>query len=206
MANYVTTLLTGPVGMLDVLSRRLTVAEMLMHEKIQYLLKRRAVNTGTLDAFIHEPTPRATIDFNQIVPEPKHVVPAGSQLNVALIQNAWRMRHWGSGNTAQNLRTTDLGSNPKTERFSFETPYLHPKPLMTALSRRLPERSIAVFYAEEDLCDNIGQYVITNGVAEPTTTPQRALKEFAAHLIHGMSVAELSSENHGNLTEQDKHP
>ncbi|MCF6442058.1 hypothetical protein L1077_21745 [Pseudoalteromonas luteoviolacea] len=68
--------------------------------------------------------------------------------------------------TAWGTKWNAYGQNPENNKGSevrFKTAWSHPKPVIIALSKKLPEEKISIKYADEDTGSNCGTYIIQNG-------------------------------------------
>lgn len=108
----------------------------------------------------------------------------------------WNAHNWGTKWNAYGQPAEGFGCC--TSEYSFETAWAHPTPVIRALSRKFPNITFQIEYADEDLGSNAGIYSIIHGdiVEEDIApdynnqSPEEKLKwrKFAFHLIHGVDA------------------
>lgn len=74
----------------------------------------------------------------------------------------WCIEHWHTKCNAARFRLS-MNHPRKGTYVQFDTAWSHPGALITALSRRFPQRRFSVSYSDEDTGRNCGRYVIQNG-------------------------------------------
>jgi hypothetical protein len=117
-------------------------------------------------------------DFNNIVPEEW-----GDSLN-------WRRKHWG---TKWNACQPFVNGNC----VSFETAWSHPVPIIEALIERFPDVKIHVKFADEDIGNNLGEYIVQGNTFTYIKDEEKMTEEermrFACE-IKGYDYDELKAE------------
>lgn len=82
--------------------------------------------------------------------------------------------------------------------FSFQTAWSTPLPIFEALSKKYPEATFYIEYADEDMGNNCGYFEIKNGEAldynNDKTDSSENWNEFAFHLLYG---EDADREEHG---------
>ena len=115
------------------------------------------------------------VDFRTVIPMPE-------ELDADEID--WCTENWG---TKWNAYETERTSDGEVR---FKTAWEHPKPVITALSRKFPSADIVVKYADEALGKNLDHYRMKNGeVAEK----YNLALDFASFVVHGMSYDDYSA-------------
>lgn len=136
------------------------------------------------------------VDFNSVIPMPDTVFRGdlGIAERATYGQNNWydwSVNRWG---TKWNAYSIDRVSD---EVMRFDTAWAHPAPVIKALSKKFPGESVQAEYADEDLGQNIGAYIMVDGVIEdfnPMEEGSEEALEFAANLKYGMPYAELQAQ------------
>lgn len=108
------------------------------------------------------------VDFAQIIPEPENMFHGGcdgnhphrdAEGNPLECWYSWNVNNWGTKWNAYSVERNE-------GEVKFETAWSHPYPVIEALSRRFPEVTFDVRYADEDRGANCGHYTIKDGVVE----------------------------------------
>lgn len=120
------------------------------------------------------------VDFNLIIPEPDGVD-----------WYHWRISNWGTKWNAYGSGVEAAAGDLAVVR--FDTAWSHPAEIVAALAARFPAARFDVEYADEDLGQNQGAYVIDNGEYEDLSVEDGAdeANEHAARIKYGRSYAEL---------------
>lgn len=199
MPNHITTEITGPLELADLLTRTHTETERLAHEAHEAERKQHLAERGMVDRYTYLPLDmtEVIIDFAMLVPQPENIETGGctgEHPEGVVCWYDWNITNWG---TKWNGYHLELEHGDETVTLRFETAWAHPFPIVEALSKKAPDSELSVYYADEDLGHNLGSYTISDG--EPTSTTdvvegtRRAL-DFAARLQYGRSYAELTAE------------
>ena len=98
----------------------------------------------------HDVTGYGTIDFNKIIPEPEYENP-DDWYN-------WRIQNWGTKWNAYDQIKTE-----KPNELYFLTAWSAPNKIYEALTKKFPNLTIEVDYADEDIGCNCGKMVFVNG-------------------------------------------
>lgn len=90
----------------------------------------------------------------------------------------WSLEHWGTKWNAYDQRQIEPGY------FYFKTAGSHPRPIFIALSKRFPELTISVEYADEEIGFNLGRLEYRAGICRDAGTPTKLTeaKKFAMDL------------------------
>ena len=83
----------------------------------------------------------------------------------------WQVNNWGTKWNASNVYWSD------DDYVSFNTAWSTPFDLLVALSKKYPQATFEVEYADEDFGYNVGQYVLQNGEEIDTNIPEGGSKE-----------------------------
>lgn len=136
------------------------------------------------------------VDFNKVIPMPDTVyrgdLSSKEEEEHPGDQNwyGWGIANWG---TKWNAYQTEVHL---PEEVQFDTAWAHPFPVIEALSRKFPEAEIKVVFADEDLGQNCGGYVIRNGELTDGTKFEEGSDEalnFATEIKYGTTYAEFRS-------------
>ena len=103
-----------------------------------------------------------TIDFNKVIPEPEY------KNNTDWYD--WRIQNWGTKwNAYEHVKTGN------ENKLYFLTAWSAPKEIYEALTKKFPNLTIEVDYADENMGYNCGKMVFENGemVAELKTQYSR---------------------------------
>ena len=98
----------------------------------------------------HDVTGYRTIDFNKIIPEPEYEN-SNDWYN-------WRLQHWGTKWNAYNQIKTE-----KPNELYFLTAWSTPNKIYEALTKKFPNLTIKVDYADEDTGYDCGKMVFEDG-------------------------------------------
>ena len=98
----------------------------------------------------HDVTGYGTIDFNKIIPEPEYENP-DDWYN-------WRIQNWGTKWNAYDQIKTE-----KPNELYFLTAWSAPSEIYEALTKKFPNLTIEVDYADEDIGCNCGKMVFKDG-------------------------------------------
>lgn len=199
MPNHITTEITGPLELADLITRTHTETERLAHEAHEAEREKRLAERGMADRYTYQPLDmtEVIIDFAMLVPQPKNIETGGctgEHPEGVVCWYNWNIANWG---TKWNGYHLELERGDETVTLRFDTAWAHPFPIVEALSKQMPEAELTVAYADEDLGYNLGSYTISDG--EPTWTTDvvegtRQALDFAARLKYGLSYAELTAE------------
>ena len=110
----------------------------------------------------NEATGYGTIDFNKVIPEPEY------KNNTDWYD--WRIQNWGTKwNAYEHVKTGN------ENELYFLTAWSAPKEIYEALTKKFPNLTIEVDYADENMGYNCGKMVFENGemVAELKTQYSR---------------------------------
>lgn len=102
----------------------------------------------------------------------------------------WDLGHWGTkwnAYDAERLSDTEV---------RFDTAWAHPEKVLIALSKKFPQATVTVKYADEDLGSNLGSYILQNGerVSEEMFSPD-VWFAFAVRVKYQQSLEEFLREN-----------
>lgn len=97
-----------------------------------------------------EPTGVGTIDFNKIIPEPKY-------------KNGndwydWRIKHWGT-----KWNAYEQSKQEESNKLRFWTAWSTPVEIFEALSKKYPDITVRVEFADEDIGCNCGRMTFKKG-------------------------------------------
>ena len=73
----------------------------------------------------------------------------------------WQTEHWGTNWNASSQ--PEDGYPEEATEFRFETAWSHPMGLIEILSKRLPEVTLEIIFADEDTGSNCGHYTCKGG-------------------------------------------
>lgn len=95
-----------------------------------------------------------SFDFNNLVPMPEKIILSMGK-NDDWYQ--WSVENWGTKWNAYDIEKWE-------NIIEFQTAWSHPYPVIVAMSKRFPDVTFNIEYADEDIHgDNFGAYQITNG-------------------------------------------
>lgn len=103
-------------------------------------------------------------DFEKIIPVPDDIFRGDLTQEMELKHGEktwykWNISHWGA-----KWNSYDFDPYAKyDEKFSFQTAWASPEPVIIALSEMFPDVEFEVKYADEDIGSNLGWYKILNG-------------------------------------------
>ena len=83
----------------------------------------------------------------------------------------WQINNWGTKWNASNVYWSD------DDFVSFNTAWSTPFDLFVALSKKYPQATFEIEYADEDFGYNVGEYVLQNGEEIDTNIPEGGSKE-----------------------------
>lgn len=83
----------------------------------------------------------------------------------------WQVNNWGTKWNASDVNWID------DDYVSFNTAWSTPFDLLVALSKKYPQATFEVEYADEDFGYNVGQYVLQNGEEIDTNIPEGGTRE-----------------------------
>ncbi|MEV7952957.1 hypothetical protein [Streptomyces sp. NPDC088141] len=200
MPNHITTKITGPAGILDVLTRRHTDAKCLAHDAAEAERKQLHIERGRADNYAYQPLDmnKVFVDFAMLIPQPENIETggcSGSHNESVVCWYRWNVDNWGTKWNGYNL-SIEQGDDASAQ-LRFDTAWSHPFPIVKALSEKFPDALIEISYADEDLGRNLGQYVIAAGeiLQETVFVPgSDDACDFAAQLKYNMSYAQLRAE------------
>ena len=132
-----------------------------------------------------KPVP-GTIDFERIKPMPPEIFrgPLGEVEMKQYGKNNWydwSIRNWGT-----KWNAYDFGDGGE-QSIVFSTAWGTPDKAMVALSEKYPKATFRVFYADEMLGENCGEYTLTGGRIEKDLVPDTE----AARIQLGLMVWDL---------------
>lgn len=84
----------------------------------------------------------------------------------------WQINNWGTKWNASSVYWSD-----DNDFVSFNTAWSTPFDLLVALSKKYPQATFEVEYADEDFGYNVGRYVLQNGEEIDTEIPEGGSKE-----------------------------
>jgi hypothetical protein len=127
------------------------------------------------------------IDFNTVIPMPPSIYRGplrGKEAESYGSNNwyRWSIENWG---TKWNVAKADVDQGAGTAR--FKTAWANPMPVYIALSKKFPENTIHVDYADENLGYNTGYFTLLNGAIVTESDfvgGSEEAKEFAKDLLH----------------------
>ena len=102
-------------------------------------------------------TPAAQADISGIIRCLKNYEECGY-----LFWYDWNIDHWGTKWGAYDQTDGTHFSYPM--KFKFKTAWSHPDKVVTALSKKLPDVTFSIWYADEDIGSNCGRYCIKDGL------------------------------------------
>lgn len=200
MPNHVTTQMRTSAKVAASLVRAPTEAEVAAHEADQNerdasYLKR----TGQPWPYPREGLSKQFVDFEMLVPSPPN-----KEVGACTRQHApdevcwysWNIDNWGTKWAAYDSEISEPDDDGMMI-VQFDTAWSHPLPVVEALSRKFPDESIDVMYADEDLGQNLGMYTIQNGeitYEAPVREGSPEALELACQIKHGMSYAEWKAQ------------
>lgn len=146
------------------------------------------------------------VDFSRIVPPPDH---PDYNTNECGHQHplrgndpnpncwyVWQINNWGTKWNAYDTSEIEGGAGDQAT-VQFDTAWSHPYPVIVALAEQFPGR-FEVKYADEDLGQNIGHYIIDRETDIVSVMPfeegSDEAREFAAQMKYGMTYAELTED------------
>jgi len=157
---------------------------------------------------IAEAPEKRFVDFSLLVPEPESIFRGGCNMqhphvdeNGVVYEHCWsdwNRNHWGTKWNGYDSNWEPVeGDLCKLE---FDTAWSHPFPVIEALIAKFPDEVIRVWWADEDLGQNVGYYVYDPAHAEDGDFEMRDLSgtdegmELACQMKRGMSHAEVQAE------------
>ena len=118
-------------------------------------------------------TDKSEFDFNVLIPYPKHFADADKAARDHEVANGswdtrpkdgfnqggyeWCCDNWGTKWNAYEVAVT------KWDGIYFDTAWATPEPIFRELSKRFPDVTLVVEYADEDIGHNCGTMYYTNG-------------------------------------------
>lgn len=200
MPNHVTTIVNGPKDLLEAITRTHTEEERIAHEEQNARTRERFEASGREVPFPLNPLDmnEQFIDFEMLIPQPANIETGGcsGQHDEGVVcWYAWNVYHWGTKWNGYDLQIDH--PDDETLTLTFDTAWSHPFPVMQALSQKFPNDLISVDYADEDLGQNTGQYVLLAGEITQSTELDDGSDEaldFAAQLKYGQTWSELQTE------------
>ena len=136
--------------------------------------------------------PLTDFDFNKVILMPKALWDSAS-----IKSREWARERWGTKWNADNVWTSEKVSVSGRLIWTvfFDTPYDHPFPVISALSKKFPLLEFAVFYADES--GLAGAYSIVNSAVTSVPLPSESTMSFtileALKLDPRMPGAQLQS-------------
>lgn len=195
--NSVLTQITGPLTLIDALTRTPTVAERIEHLAREGRRRMFFAKSNRLGEYSYQPLDltQRRLDFNLVVPEPRNIAQGPcceDHANGVTCWRTWRLDHWSTQQNGTDLEIIQCDDDAVDIR--FETLGSHPFALICELSRLLRDCELEVAYADENLRTNLGQYTMDRGeVIEELEfaegTPEAL--DFAARLRTGWSYDAL---------------
>lgn len=106
----------------------------------------------------------------------------------------WNIEHWGTKWNAYDSQITEFDTD--TWEVRFDTAWSHPGPVVMELSKRFPKELIYVKFADEDLGNNVGAYVIQDGKMDhaPVIEGSDEALDLASEIKFGRPYAEVREE------------
>lgn len=133
------------------------------------------------------------VDFSFLVPPPANLETGGCSGQHApgvVCWYEWNVANWGTKWNGYDSQVSD-------GLVRFDTAWSHPEPVIRALSLKHPDETFEVRFADEDLGQNVGEYMIRNGLI----LSQRLIvegtdeaRDYATQLKYGQTYAEMSAE------------
>lgn len=204
MPNHITNIIEAAPHVLEGFMRQHTEAERIEHEKYEEDRRQRFITRDGDDSkFVPEPLDmeKRFVDFGTVVPMPDNMETGGcpgGAVGGIHADGTVCWYQWNSANWGTKWSAYDQSGSTDDGRVQFDTAWSHPFPVLEALSKKFPNDRIRVRFADEDLGNNLGEYVIQAGELEWTYDEREASSEenleFAAQIKYGKSYAELRKE------------
>lgn len=192
MPNHVTTVIhcNNPQALQDLL-------EDLTPEDIKEREEKEARRARSLDELFPGDSPHQpavvytkTVTFEKLIPSPENKEVggcSGEHPEGVICWHSWNTKNWGTKWDGYGLEIVS------ENEIRFDTAWSHPQPVIEALSRRHPQETFKVLYADEDLGCNLGAYLIRDGEIENLNTlvdGSEAAVQFAHILKYGCMYEE----------------
>lgn len=197
--NHVSNLITAPRKVALALLRGPTTAEITAHEHDhQELASSYRKRTGKEWTHPLEPLPEQFVDFELAVPSPPNKEKGNCSTQHApgvICWHSWNVENWSTKWNAYSSEIVHDIDGMMT--IKFDTAWSHPFPVVAALSRRFPDDTIRVDYADENLGYNLSRYVMRNGEIVKEEIPEPGSPEaldMAAQIKYGKSYAQIEAE------------
>lgn len=204
MPNHITTQIRCNPAVAEALIHRRTQADIdrlkAENEAERESLKANAAERGITDPWLPEFRMPSEwwVDFNQVIPQPENIEKGGcsGQHEPGVVcWYEWNIANWGTKWGGYDAEIS--GSEGDQAVLRFDTAWAHPDPVIIALSKKFPEETLDVMYADEDLGFNLGAYTMKNG----ETTEVAAIEfgsdkavDLASQIKYGKPYAEVKKE------------
>lgn len=138
------------------------------------------------------------VDFGRVIPIPDDDDPmfTAAKYDLGWGFDGYSPLDWARGNWGTKWNAYDTERETHNS-LRFDTAWNHPFPVIEALSRKFPDATIYVQYADEDLGSNLGEYTIRNGEIiesrEFESLSEEAL-DFAAYVKYNQTYDEYIKE------------
>lgn len=204
MPNHITNIVYAAPHVLDSMMRQHTEEERLKHEEYEEERRQRFITRDGDDSKFSPDVmdmEKKFVDFNCIKPAPDNMEEGGCPGGADPVTNKhsdgtvcwyeWNRKGWGTKWNAYDQEIHD-------DHVQFDTAWSHPFPVIETLSQKFPEDEIRVKWADEDVGNNLGEYLIRNGEVEMVWDEDEHSKDenldFACQIKYGMSGAEKKAE------------
>lgn len=191
MPNHITTIVLAEEHVLKELLDVPSAEDVAVHDEIE---QRRVANVAKRgEVYTPVPAPKVIPTFEKVVPSPPNKETggcSGSHQENEICWLSWNTENWGTKWAPYSLK---IGEG----HIKFETAWSHPVPVIIALSKKFPQETITVKYADEDYGYNLGQYTIRDGdltaVELGFAVGSDEATDWACTLANGMTLAEYSA-------------
>jgi hypothetical protein len=209
--NHVTNKIVASPAVIDAITRVMTDEEV---ADARLSDAQRAVNyknrTGNDWPYADDDAEKYTdrfADFAMVVPEPENMFKDGCNMQHPHVVDGhtfdhcwsdWNRNNWGTKWNAYDTHIEPIEGDLCELR--FDTAWSHPFPVVEALAKLFPEEQIKVWWADEDMGQNVGWYVIEPGVeldfsiVHDLTGTDEGM-ELACQLKMGCTYAEYKAAN-----------
>jgi hypothetical protein len=204
LPNHITNIVYAAPHVLDSMMRQHTEEERIKHEEYEEERRQRFI---TRDGDDSKFTPdvmdmeKKFVDFNCIKPAPDNMEEGGcpggadpvtfKHTDGTVCWYAWNSKGWG---TKWNAYDQEIAE----DHVQFDTAWSHPAPVIEALAAKFPDEEIRCKWADEDVGNNLGEYIIKGTefewVHNEDDRTQEENYEFACQIKYGMSYAEKKAE------------
>ena len=204
MPNHVSNIITASPEVIDAITRFLTDEEK-AEQRAQNATTAANYKARTGNDWPYAESDSAKleerlVDFNMVVPMPKEVEgttvgSGGFEMMDERGWYGWSLAHWGTKWNGYSASWEAVEGD--LCRLQFDTAWSHPAPIIEALSKKFPNETLEVQWADEDLGHNVGSYKMKDGVEFDLNMPAGGsdeANEMAAQIKYGQSYAELRAE------------